>query len=230
MKTLARRGFTLLEVVISMAILIVVCLIVFLLLFSSSSEGATQQTKVAMDGKVLEALNTIAEDIRNSGGVYSTVTTAGADTPLQAKDYWYDKNIPNRRYLLTMGQYSGFQPGTKTGAGITGSPVYADTVSYYWQPAFGEIPDNGIDDNHDGLIDEGDIIQVRTVGGVATTHTICRNVSPRGLAFEMLYGVNPPLTTNPPQSVKVMLQVMGLDTKGKVMYAQSQITAAPRTH
>ena len=211
MKTMARRGFTLLEVVISMAILIVICLIV-------------------LDAKVLEVLNTIAEDIRNSGGAYSTLNTTGGPTPLLATDYWFNVNNPTRRYLLTMGQYSGFQPGTKTGAGVTGAAVYNDTVSYYWQPAFGEIPDNGIDDNHDGLINEGDIIQVRTVGGVATTHKICRNVSPRGLAFEMLYGVNPPLPTNPPQSFKVMLQVMGLDSKGKVMYAQSEITASPRSH
>jgi prepilin-type N-terminal cleavage/methylation domain-containing protein len=223
MKTLERRGFTLLEVVISMAILIVICLIVFLLLFSSSSEGATQQTKVALDAKVLEALNTIAEDIRNSGGAYSTLTTAGADTPLQVKDYWYNVNNPNRRFLLTMGQYSGFLAG-KTANGQPGAAQYNDSVSYYWQVAFGEIPDNGIDDNHDGLIDEGDIIQVRTVGGVATTHKICRNVSPRGLAFEMLQGANPP------QSVKVMLQVMGLDSKGKLMLAQSEITASPRSH
>lgn len=228
-----QRGFTLLEVVIASAILLAVCIMVFMLLFSSSNEGATQQTKVSMDAKVLAILNTIAEDIRNSGGTYSNLNTAGADTPLLSTasgipvtDFFYNPLATpalQRRYWLTMGQYSGFS-AVKQANGSPGAATYTDSVSYYWQPAFGEIPDNGKDDNGDGLIDEGDIIQVRTVAGVVTTSKIGRNVSPRGLAFEMVQGANPPA------SIKVMVQLMGLDSKGKLMYAQSETTAGPRSH
>jgi len=217
-----QAGFTLLEVIIATGILLTVVIIVLALLFSSSNEGATQQTKVSMDAKVLAALNIIAEDIRNSGGTYSNLTSAGGQSLLMTtpsvpvQDFWYNATTPHY-YWLTMGQFSGFNPGSVPPA------QYTDSVAYYWQPAFGETPDNGKDDNGDGLIDEGDLIQVRTVGGVVTTSKICRNLSPRGLSFEMVNGANPP------NSIKVSLQIMGLDSKGKLMYAQSEITASPRS-
>jgi len=230
MRKNGRGGYTLLEVVIASAILIAVCFMVFMLLFTSSSQGATQQTKVAMDAKVLEVINIIAEDIRNSGGNYSTLDAGGVDTylqgnpPLAVADTFYNPNVPaadptQRRYSLTMGQYSGFSSATKQGQAL-----YANTVRYYWKPAFGEIPDNGKDDNGDGLVDEGVIIREQTVGGVMTPSTICRNVSPRGLAFEFVQGKNPPF------SIKIFVELMGLDSKGKLMKSQSESAAGPRTH
>jgi type II secretory pathway pseudopilin PulG len=221
MKT-RQHGFTLLEVVIASIILMGVVLMVFMLLFSASDEEAREQTKVAMDAKVLEMLTQISQDIRNSGPPYSNLDAGGADTPLLVGDTFYDATLTpalQRRFSLTLGRYSGFNV-----SGKIGTAQFNTSVRYYWKPAFGEIPDNGIDDNKDGLIDEGDLIREETTGGVTIPSTICRNVTKRGLAFEMVDGANPP------KAIKIFLQLTARDpkAKAKVLTAQSTTSAGPR--
>jgi len=232
-----QRGFSLLEVLIASVILSGVVLMVFLLLFSASNEEAREQVKVHMDAKVLEVLNLISQDIRNSGPPYSNLDAGGADTPLLDKgmpnilgtavpvrDYFFDPALLpalQRRYSLTLGRYSGF-----TVAGKLGTAQFNTIVRYYWRPALGETSDNGTDDTRDGLTDEGDIVREETTGVTTVTSVICRNVSPRGLAFEMVDGANPP------KAIKIFVQLMGLDpkAKGKVMTAQSTTSAGPRSN
>ena len=215
-------GFTMLEVLIASVILMALTLMVFLLVVSSSNEEAREQIRVGMDARVLELLNLISEDIRNSGPPYSNLDKLGGDTPLQAGDSFYEASLTpatQRRFSLTLGRYSGFSV-----TGTTGTAEFKTVVRYSWRSARGEVPDNGKVDNKDGMADEGDIVREETTGGKTITSTICKNVVKRGLAFEMVGG------TNPPKAIKVFIEVAGVDPKGKgkVMTARSSTSAAPR--
>ena len=216
-----RRGFTLLEVVIASVILMAVTLMTFMLLFSSSEEQVREQAKVKMDADVLSVLNLIAKDIRDSGPPYSNLDAVGADTPLVVGDAFFDPTLTpalQRRFSISLGRYSGFNV-----SGKLGTAQFNTIVRYYWRPAFGEIPDNGIDDNRDGYTDDGEIVREETpAGGPMVPSVICRNVGKRGLAFEMVNGANPP------KAIRIFVQLLGLDQKGKILTSQSSVSAGPR--
>jgi len=229
----AQAGMTMLEVVIASIILVAVVIMVFMLLFSASNEQSDQQTVVHMDNQILEVLNRIAADLRNSGGTFSFLDpSTAADTAVASAvfptglDSFYD-DTATPKYPGLMNYHTSLSFGINTGFQIVGkagvATFNATTVRYFWRYAFGETADNNLDDNSDGLIDEGDIVREETTGGVTTSSVLCRNVARRGLVFQF------PNQSNPPSTVIISMKLLGRDRKGVVINRWSSLSAGPRT-
>lgn len=220
MKKRTDRGVTMLEVVIATAILLAIFGMVFMLLFSASDEEATQQTMLQLDQQILTALNTISEDIRNGGGTFAMNDFPGTNPCTLVVGDPLQKDYPNACYSLSFGKNTGFVVTGKVGA----AQFNQVTIRYYWRSAVGEIAGNGIDDNNDGFIDEGDLVREEWTAGVLTnTSRIVRNVSSKGIGFQFAN------TTTNTNSFTVVLELMSKDKKGKVFTRRGFQSAAART-
>jgi prepilin-type N-terminal cleavage/methylation domain-containing protein len=213
-----RAGFSLIEVVIAAAILAGMIAVVFALLFSSSNEAAIQQAITHMDAQILEVMNRISQDIRNSGGSYSFLDGKGVDTATKTGDTFFNAALTGNMAFhtsLSFGVNVGFSGGT-------GQPILSQ-VRYSWRPAVGELPDNGKDDNQDGFVDEGEILREEDSPTTGKSNAvICRNVSRQGLAFQF------PSPVTPPRSVTINLELMSRDHKNRLMTRRSTLSAGPR--
>jgi type II secretory pathway pseudopilin PulG len=214
-----QAGFSLVEVVIAGAILAGMIAVVFALLFSSSGEAAVQQAITNMDAQLLQVLNRISQDIRNSGGNYSFLNSSGVNTATKAGDTFHNAALTGNMAFhtsLSFGVYDRFEGG---------KDVFAQ-VRYFWRPAVGEIADNGIDDNRDGLTDEGEVVREELLPPpkpqVTHSSVICRNVSRQGLAFQFA------TVATPPNSIIVSLEIQARDSKNRLMTRRSTLSAGPR--
>lgn len=219
-------GLTLIEVMIAMGIMIGLAVMVYMMLFSSATHATNETTNVNLDDKARETLLNISREVRMSGGGYTT------NDLLAATDLFYrtaqdpaSPALPPPRFAdYTFGCCMDMAPiinlTTKTVA-----PNFGKVIRYFWRAATGEIVTGagvGVDNNKDGLIDEGDVVRQETLGGLTTTTVVARNVSLKGLAFE------PTPTVGTPEFVKIYLEVQGRDSKGRVLRRQSQTTVAVR--
>jgi prepilin-type N-terminal cleavage/methylation domain-containing protein len=220
MKRTRRSGFSLIEVVIATAILGAVIAMVFMLLISASTQEVNQTTAVQLDTQLRETLNRIAEDIRLSGPTPWVLTDPSTGAPANliyvspsVHDTFQPSPAPPQRvYAVSFSWWSGF----------AATAQFNNSVRYYWRSAPGETRNNGVDDNRDGYIDDGEVVREVTTPGGTVASVICRNVTNRGLAFELLSGANPP------RSVTVSLEVQGHDIKGRLITRQSVTSVGPR--
>lgn len=129
------RGFTLLEVTISVAILAGIVSIVFGTFGVMGDTFAQESVHASLNAQARQIFDRIGTDLRDAG-----VNTFSPAAPADSTTLTFRRNI-------------SFQNGAIT---------YGDPVTCAFQYAPGET-DNGLDDNGDGRVDEG--MLVRTEGG-----------------------------------------------------------------
>lgn len=205
-------GFTFIEVMIAMAILIVIGLIVYMLLFSSTEHSQTHATGVQLENDCRIILDQISRDLREADA--NSITMPGSFTV----GTW------NVSTSLQFAPVTGFNPNTNL---QTVGPVVT------WATAVVEgFGADGADNNSDGMIDESEI--TRTQSGAILRPT--RRGTARWPAASLPVS-NPateppnwPITQSPPAiffarenllpappvlHVRVTLQ--GVDSKGRRM-------------
>tara|TARA_R110002126_G_scaffold41590_5_gene120829 strand:+ start:14330 stop:14974 length:645 start_codon:yes stop_codon:yes gene_type:complete len=147
-----RSGFTLVELMIGLPILIIVVGVAGLAA-QRGTEAFGQSTAIdALDRRAGRAMTAMTEALHGSvstGFLPDPVGNFGSST-------------------LTFQRQTGYVAG----AAVLGTPVRIERVA---EPA---DPANGVDDDGDGLIDEGMIQIVTDVGGPdEETRVVCRNVA-----------------------------------------------------
>ena len=152
-----QKGFTLIEVVISAGILAIMMVVVYALLASSTRSFQQQSVQVWLDGNARDQCDRISRELLDAGR--STLF------PLN----------PNNSTTLSFQRVTGF-----TG----GALVYGPVIQYSWVLDPAET-DNGVDDDGDGLVDEGRLI--RTEAG-QTVILIRDALQEDGLQFTRLAG------------------------------------------
>jgi type II secretory pathway pseudopilin PulG len=135
-KTLARHGaagFTLLEVMVSTAFLVVMMVVLFSLLSASQSLEARNVAMGDLRAHARMALDRIVRELSDSGLSTFTVTPT-ADLALGS---------------VTFQRATGY---------VGGAVVYGPQERIAWEIEPGEVDNNNIDDNGNGLIDEGQVV------------------------------------------------------------------------
>lgn len=138
------RGFTLVEMLVSLSVIILLMGSVFAVLSVSMGSYAEGDSVADMETSGRRVLDRIAEDFRP--GIFATMT------PL----------VPVECTSLSIAQATDYADGAVVQGARVGYELRADPAD----------PANGLDDDHDGLVDEK--IVVRTEG--ATETIIASNV------------------------------------------------------
>jgi prepilin-type N-terminal cleavage/methylation domain-containing protein len=159
-----RRGFTVIELTISVAILGLVLTSVALLGMSSQRAYRTGAAGADLEVDLRRALDHLVQEFMRSG---EAVLLPDPAEGVGASDVTYQKAV-----------------GVAGGATSWSTPF---RVRFEYEE--GEL-DDGLDNNGNGLADEGRVVWTRDVGGInEATHVICRGVR------ELLEGGSPTWTT-----------------------------------
>ncbi len=196
-----RRGVSLIEVLVAATILSGIFLTLYAILHTSTDDYANQSIHVKLDQLARDTLEQIVRELRNAGAV-ATDNLIVPGEPLYVADgvsRWAD---------IDFTLHSGINPAT-------GAPIFGDRIRYRWVVEPDEVV-NGVDDNRNGLIDEGYIERTETLGAAApVVSKLCRGVVPnKGLAVDAS-----------PSRVGVELEVMGLDAKRRIQTRRAQSAA-----
>lgn len=152
-RRLGRRGFTLIEVMVSSALLGVVLGASMLITLSGKRAFTQGATRAKAELKARRALERVCAELADAG--------IDAITPAIAADGSVSTST------LTFDPLQSVQGG----AAVWGTSTRLARV------ASSEDPDDGIDNDNDGLIDEGQLVLTRDVGGPAEfTSVLCSNV------------------------------------------------------
>ena len=135
----ASAGFTLLEVIIATAILVAMLGVLFSLVNASQSLEARNVTIADLRSHARITLDRIVRELSDSG-LSTFVVTPTADLAASG---------------VSFQRATGYVAGTVT---------YGPQERIAWEPEPGEIDNNGIDDNGNGLVDEGQVVLTRNVG------------------------------------------------------------------
>lgn len=180
-----RRGLTLLEVLVASVIMSALAAIVFLVLQRSTDTYSNESVHLSLEEQGREVLAQIARDLRDSSA--ATMTTGDVPVPVTEGSKYNDLRFQvNTGYDLDLREVQ-----------------YARTVRYRWRMAADEVA-NGLDDNGNGLADEGYIEKSDRFGKVTK---ICDDVKKQGLTF--LIGA---------RLVTVTLELEQRDLKGTLIH------------
>jgi prepilin-type N-terminal cleavage/methylation domain-containing protein len=181
----ARKGFTLIEMTIAMAIVGSVLAGIFAVISTSNRAFQTTSASTRVDNLVVETLDQITRRLRASK--LSTITPVQSP-PFSSNRIDFQRSTdfvggaavwsPTERIIFQNGQVQWIQ---NLGLANQTTTVWADNVPTYLQ---GEVA-NGADDNANGLIDEGGLcftftgtsvvvrltLRVRSSSGAVLTHT-----------------------------------------------------------
>jgi type II secretory pathway pseudopilin PulG len=224
MKTRSRKprqaGLTLLEVVISMAILIIVIGIAFVLLFKSTETYENQSVHLSMDTQLREHVKQISEELRMGRDVFMG-TTVGALIPLA-------NAVTTASYIDLQFRYPGnVDPADPSYIGFTGLSGGTDKyfnrrVRYSLMPAFGENVADGVDNNGDGRINEQVIRRTEeflsSTGAVQSTST---NTFNKDVKFGQFFIRK---MTDNPVTLEITLTLQKTDPKTRKLMERSMTT------
>ncbi len=197
------NGFTLLEVAVAATILFVVMSMAYLLLFASSNEYANQTVHLALDERARDVLADMVRELQNAQDPPTP------ESPLQPSDPGYDPGKPFCTELAFR-TISRFDYASR-------APVFGNQVRYRWILESGETA-NGMDDNGNGLVDEGAIEKTETLEGrPAVRSVICRDVACKGLRFLPGNG-----------SVSITLELQRRDARDTLVSRKAATTAQLR--
>jgi type II secretory pathway pseudopilin PulG len=174
----ARRGLTLVEVVVATAIMVGVLVAVFAVLTSGTQKSASMTERVQADAKGREFLQRISEDFQSS---ISIVVTEPADA-VAPTHRLYKANCYTK---IAFALFTDYTVGKTE---ITITPV--KRVEYAWEPADGETED-GKDENANGLVDEGQVrrrVYKIADNSILEDAIVLRNVTHRGFFAEYVPG------------------------------------------
>lgn len=178
------RGLSLIEVIISAVILFVLVAVVLAILLNSSAHYENQAVLLALDQKGREALNEISKDLRMSKlDLLVNGVTGVSIVPSDATIYSdFQFRLPGK-----------LPAGTRPLEEYRQNPdrLMTQRIRYAWVTDPGETPNDGVDNNNNGVVDEG-ILQkteqdLDTSGNVLATRTsrICWDLKKNGLAFKV---------------------------------------------
>ena len=179
------KGFTLVEVSIAVLIFGVLAVTTIALVKTTGDSYA--------DGSLHSYLNTQSRLFLEQ--VSRELGSAGINTLSPA--------FPANSTSLTFQMASGY---------ANGQVVYAAPITYAFQYAIGEV-DNGIDDNRDGRIDEGQV--VRTENGQSVTLSL--DLAENGITF-----------TRNSNTVSIVITLERLDDKGNLVTYTRALTVQVR--
>jgi type II secretory pathway pseudopilin PulG len=195
----ARRGLTLVEVVIATAVMVGVMVAVFAVLTSGTDKSASMTERVQADAKGREFLQRISEDFQAS---ISIVVTDAADA-LATSHRLYKANCYTK---IAFAVFTDYKVGATE---ITITPE--QRVEYSWELADGEAED-GKDENANGIVDEGQVrrrVYRISDNAVLENEIVLRNVTNRGFFAEYVPGE---ATKN---DLTVRVEVFHLDPSAK---------------
>ena len=202
MKTLrARRsrdgGVTLLEIAIATVILIGMIVVVFMLLHTGTTLTANQIVQQRIAGEASRFIEQFNADFRSSG------STVSPSTPLVSGDPFFDSSNIARYTSIRFSLPTGFVPGTST-------TEYLQHVTYFWAISPLEVANDNIDNDGNGLIDDGVIKRSDTdKNGVTTTSTVLHNITEKGLAFQYV------VSADTKDDVTMFVEIAGVDPERK---------------
>ena len=174
----ARRGLTLVEVVIATAIMVGVLVAVFAVLNSGTQKSASMTERVQADAKGREFLQKFSEDFQSS---ISIVVTDAADAMVSTHRL-YKANCYSK---IAFAVFTDYKVGT-TEISITPEK----RVEYAWELADGEAED-GKDENANGIVDEGQVrrrVYRISDNSILENEIVLRNVTNRGFYAEYVPG------------------------------------------
>jgi prepilin-type N-terminal cleavage/methylation domain-containing protein len=209
----ARRGFTLIEVVIAGAILTVIVFVVYLLLHTSSTEYSNQTLQIKLDERGREIINEMVKEFRMSGGTFTW------SNPLAPADPGYSSAKP-RYTQVAFGLHSGFDLGSKS---VSPSVQFNNTVTYAWAADPSDAAD-GADNDSDGVIDEGSLERtyVQTTPTASTQRSrLTDHLTRKGIWFEPDNAASPTL-------VRISLTLQVQDNQKKTITRTVESTATLR--
>ena len=189
------NGFTLLEIMISIAVLSILVVGIYSALSASQNMYATGVTRQEIQDRVRRALNEISLELRQgSSGLGAGITfgTAGSAG---------DESV-------TFCMCTGFAAGVPTWS----APITITTID-----GDGET-DNGVDDNHNRMVDERKIMRTR-----AGRPTKCWAIISGGI---LRFTRN--LTMGLVDRIQVDLTLQGIDSQGKVIEASGSVVVDMR--
>lgn len=136
-----RRGFSLVELMVTVAILSVIIAAIYSILFSSTKAYRTGVAKGKMEDDARLMVERIASLLTEASlaTIDGDSATAGIQQPIAPA---------GSREIM-------FQPSQGTDG--NGNIVLGSLQGVFWQMDAGEL-DNGLDDDRDGLIDEGQVL------------------------------------------------------------------------
>ena len=209
-------GFSLIEVVIAMAIMGAVVLMVWGLLATVNKEVGNQAIHMKLEETTRRVIDDIAKEFRGSG---STVTTDEADR-LGSSDPFYSASNADRFVRIRFSLPTGMNLGTKT---TQPSLTYDRHVTYAWIPR----ADDGLDDadnNKNGYVDEGQIVKIEETPSGTRTTVLADLVPERGLSFQYTN------SAAAKDDVTVFLKLAAIDTTKKMDLSKTppQVTLVER--
>lgn len=142
-----KQGFTLLELMIAIAVLAILGALVFMMLKSMSDSYSTGSLHGGLNSETRDLLDRIAAETADAG--ITTLVPA----------------FPNGSTTLAFRRNTGYAGG----AIVFGAPI---TYAFVYEP--GEL-NNGIDDNGDGRIDEGRLVRTENGDPVILSRDLAEN-------------------------------------------------------
>ncbi|MCZ7648052.1 MAG: prepilin-type N-terminal cleavage/methylation domain-containing protein [Planctomycetota bacterium] len=176
------RGFTLLEMMISISVITVVVMVTIIVVHTTSEHMKFELIVSDQQTRTRTALDTMKEEMRTISAAladFSTVSETNTDTvtgtslTVSPPSGYPSANGPITKAVRF--NKPRFDEATKTvDLGTT-----ATALTYYWRYADREIAGNGIDDNNNGLFDDDDGWLVREGPG-GQFDIVCTNVPKSG--------------------------------------------------
>lgn len=147
-----RSAFTLVEVTLSLGLLSVVIILGAMVSGAGQNAFVSTSSNTQLDTRVKMALDRVAVEIE----------MASSDTlDPQLTGFVSDTNRISLQQVVDI---------------VNGAPVLGDVITISWEKQPGE-PTDGVDNDGDGLIDEGQLVLLRDAGGAnPIAVTLCKDV------------------------------------------------------
>ena len=175
MKTTTTRGFTLVEVMLSMAMLAMIALAIYGLIDAGTNSYNTTKRRDQLQQNARTALEMLAEELRLSDPTGMTNTQVTATTPVAL----YKTNILVFQKAVSytpppVDPNTGEPVLDSTGTPLSGTTAYGNSIRYF-------VEASPVDSNNNGIQDEGRLIRAETQpDGTVRRGTICDYVQPGG--------------------------------------------------
>ncbi|MEK7482786.1 MAG: hypothetical protein AABZ60_00485 [Planctomycetota bacterium] len=175
------RHFSVIELMVSMSIFTMVIGVAYQLLFSAQQNFQQQFLKQTLEFQQLQTIQQLNREFLGISNIFPGIAgitfPAVPGLPLPTS---FNINYPNAVPLITYSKVVGWNNAID-GSAIppTPGPLFASSITYFFNPAPNEIDNNNIDDNSNGFIDEGDLYKLYDEGSGYKTQLVCNHLKKR---------------------------------------------------
>ncbi len=163
------RGFSMVEVMVSMAILAMIALAIYGLLEAGTNSYNSTARKDTLQAAARNALDRLAEEIRTANPASTAFTYAPQVTPLQPVTNNTCNIVLSRALAYTAADIDPVE-GT---VNVEGSTTYGTAIGYF-------VEVSPADANGNGKADEGRLVRTHIEGGKLIKSIICDHVEAGG--------------------------------------------------